>query len=72
MSLCGGLSLEVGAAKSRLPDYRHQRAGAQFPVVGHRDRGRPTPLRLLHHDVAAAPSRFSEAVGFENAAHLPA
>ncbi len=63
-------SLEVGAAKPGLPDYRHQRAGAQLPVVGHRDGGGPPVVHPLHHDVAAAPSHLGEAAGFEDAADL--
>ena len=63
-------SFEVGAAQSGLPDYRHQRAGAQLPVVGHRDGGGPALVHSLHHDVAAAPSHLGEVVGFEDAADL--
>ena len=63
-------SFEVGAAQPGLPDDRHQRAGAQLPVVGHRDGGGPALVHPLHHDVAAAPSHLGEAAGLEDAADL--
>ena len=61
---------EVGAVKPGLPDYRHQRAGAQLPVVGHRDGGGSPVVHPLHYDVAAALSHLGEAAGFEDAADL--
>ena len=64
------LNLKQFAWEAGLADDRLQRAAPDLFVIGHRYCDRSLAEPALHHDVAAAPADFAEAIRFEYSAKL--
>ena len=65
---CSRPFLKCRAWQTRLAHNCQQRARAQFPMIGYRDRYRAVSIGSLHCDMAASATHFSKAVSSENTA----